>query len=134
MEIAKWTSDIKPKISGFLGKMFGKGDDGLPANVLDSNKAFNIEVALPGLDKKDVKIEVINNYLVISSQKDYSNEEKNANWIRREYGYSSFTRSFRLPESADQDRIDANMKNGILSISVGKKKGYESNIRRIAIA
>ncbi|ASB49768.1 Hsp20/alpha crystallin family protein [Alkalitalea saponilacus] len=134
MKIAKWTTQLKPKITGFFGKMFGNNDESLPVNVADRKSAFNVQVALPGLDKKDVRIEVKNNHLVISSQKDYSKEEKNESWIRREYGYSSFSRSFRLPESADQDKIDAHMKNGILSISVGKKKGSESNIRRIAIA
>jgi HSP20 family protein len=102
-------------------------------NIADENTAFEVSVALPGLDKKDVKIEIQNDCLIISSEKKYEKEEKNKNWLRREYGYASFQRIFHLPESADQDKVQAEMKNGILSIKVAKKKEYIENKKQILI-
>jgi HSP20 family protein len=145
MKLFKWNlSDIKPKFPNIVEKFFGKKitDDvsyseevaTIPSvNIADENKAFEVSVALPGLDKNDVKIEIQNDCLIISSEKKYEKEEKNKNWMRREYGYASFQRIFRLPESADQDRIHAEMKNGVLKITVAKKQDYIESKRLITI-
>lgn len=53
--------------------------------------------------------------------------------MRREYGYASFQRMFELPESADHEKIQADLENGILSIKIAKKPGYESKIKQISI-
>lgn len=144
MKLFKWETNIKPKFPNLLEKFFGKNiSDGtannmdvatIPSvNISDANKAFEVSVALPGLDKKDVKVEIQNNRLLISSEKQYENEEKNKNWIRREYGYASFQRMFQLPEGADPETIQAEMKNGVLTIKVAKLPGYESKVKQIAI-
>lgn len=145
MKLFKWNiSDIKPKFPNIVEKFFGMKitDDTVhneevatipSVNIADEDKAFEVSVALPGLDKKDVKIEIQNDCLIISSEKKYEKEEKNKNWMRREYGYASFQRMFQLPESADQDKVQAEMKNGVLSIKVAKKKDYIENKKQIAI-
>jgi HSP20 family protein len=145
MKLFKWnTSDIKLKLPNVIEKFFGKKITDntshneevatIPSvNIANENKAFEVSVALPGLDKKDVKIEIQNDCLIVSSEKKYEKEEKNKNWLCREYGYASFQRMFQLPESADQDKIQAEMKNGLLSIKVAKKKDYMDNKRLIAI-
>ncbi len=145
MKLFKWNiTDIKPKFPNIVEKFLGKKitDEAsndqevsiVPSvNIADADKAFEVNVALPGLDKKDVKIEVLDGCLVVSSEKQYENEEKNKKWIRREYGYASFQRMFQLPEDADQDKIHAEMKNGVLSIKVAKKAGYIENKKQIAI-
>jgi len=145
MKLFKWNiSDIKPKFPNIVEKFLGKkitdkvSNDQevsvIPSvNIADEEKAFEVSVALPGLSKKDVKIEVQNNCLVISSEKQYKKEEKNKNWMRREYGYASFQRMFQMPESADQDKIQAEMKNGVLSIKVAKKAGFIENKKQIAV-
>ncbi len=145
MKLFKWKiSDIKPKFPNIVEKFLGKKitdevsnneDVALvpSVNIADVDKAFEVNVALPGLDKKDVKIEIQNDCLIVSSEKQYEKEEKNKSWMRREYGYASFQRKFQLPESADQDKIQAEMKNGVLSIKVEKKAGYVENRKQIAI-
>jgi HSP20 family protein len=145
MKLFKWNlSDIKPKFPNIVEKFFGKKitDDvahneevaTVPSvNISEENKAFEVSVALPGLDKKDVKIEILDNCLIISSEKKYEKEEKNKNWMRREFGYASFQRMFQLPESADQDKVQAEMKNGVLSIKVAKKKDYIENKKMIPV-
>jgi len=144
MNIFKWKPDLKPKFPNILEKFFGKditheaknGEDvsTVPAvNISDANKAFEVNLALPGLEKKDVKIEIQNNCLSISSEKQYEKEDKEKNWVRREYGYASFQRMFELPESADHEKIQADLENGILFIKIAKKPGYESKIKQISI-
>ena len=145
MKLFKWNiADIKPKFPNIVEKFLGKKitDETLnnedvsivpSVNIADEDKAFELSIALPSLDKKDVKIEVQNGCLIVSSEKQYENEEKNKNWIRREYGYASFQRMFQLPEGADQDKIQAEMKNGVLLIKVAKKAGYIENKKQIAI-
>lgn len=145
MKLFKWNiTDIKPKFPNLVERFLGKKITDevsnnqevsiVPSvNIADVNKAFEVNVALPGLDKKDVKIEVRDDCLIVSSEKQYEKEEKNKNWMRREYAYASFQRKFQLPESADQDKIQAEMKNGILSIKVAKKAGYIEHKKQIAI-
>ncbi|NPA37793.1 MAG: Hsp20/alpha crystallin family protein [Chlorobi bacterium] len=144
MKLFKWKSGLKPKFPNVIEKFFGKKitdeaswDEDVSlvpsVNIADKDKTFEVNVALPGVDKKDVNIEIRDNCLVISSEKTYENEEKDENWVRREYGYASFQRMFELPESADPDKVKAKMKNGVLSITVGKKEGYETGKKKIAI-
>lgn len=95
----------------------------IPAvNVVETPDEFRIEVAAPGLDKKDFKIDLDNRLLTISSEKEVKNEEKDEKFMRREFSYSSFSRSFSLPESVEADKIKANHKEGILTIAIPKKE------------
>ena len=144
MKLFKWETNIKPMFPNIIEKFFGKKitDDSsngqnastLPSvNISDANKAFEVNVALPGLEKKDVKVQIQDDCLLISSEKQYEKEEKAKNWMRKEYGYASFQRVFQLPEGADHEKVLAEMKNGILSIKIAKKPGYESAFKQIAI-
>ncbi len=90
-------------------------------NVIESTDDFQIEVAAPGLDKQDFKIDLDNNVLTISSEKELKNEEKDGRYMRREFSYSSFTRSFSLPEAVNAEKIKANHKDGILRITIPKR-------------
>ena len=93
-------------------------------NVIENNDEFRIEVAAPGLDKKDFKIDLENNVLTISSEKEMKDEEtdKNGKFMRREFSYSSFKRSFTMPQSVEADKINAKHKDGVLYISIPKKE------------
>lgn len=91
-------------------------------NVIENTDDFQIEVAAPGLDKKDFKIDLDNNVLTISSEKELKHEDKDGRYMRREFSYSSFTRSFSLPEAVDAEKIRASHKDGILRISIPKKE------------
>ncbi len=91
-------------------------------NILEKDNEYDIEVAAPGLEKEDFKIDVENDVLTVSSQKEDVSEEKNEKFMRREFSFSSFQRSFILPDSADTDQIKATHKNGVLRIQVPKKE------------
>lgn len=91
-------------------------------NVVETADDFRIEVAAPGLDKKDFQIDLDGRMLTISSQKEFKNEEKNERYMRREFSYSGFSRSFSLPESVNAEKIKANHKDGILLINIPKRE------------
>ena len=91
-------------------------------NIMENNDAFTIEVAAPGLDKKDFKINLENNCLTISSEQENNIEEVDDKVRRREFQYSNFSRSFTLPESIESEKIKANHKDGILYVSIPKKE------------
>ncbi len=104
-------------------------------NIAENNDEYVIEVAAPGLEKKDFKIDLENNVLTISSEKEDKMEDKNGKSLRKEFRYKSFNRAFTLPETVDSDKIRANHKDGILSVSVPKKETAKVKpARQIAIA
>lgn len=95
----------------------------MPAvNITEGKEDYKIEVAAPGLSKGDFKINLENKVLTISSEKEVKNESKDENVLRREFSYTSFSRSFTLPESVNGDKIKATHNDGILSIVIPKKE------------
>lgn len=92
-------------------------------NIVENDEFFNVEVAAPGLSKKDFNIEVKGDHLEISAKKEDKKEEKvDGKITRSEFNYSSFTRSFYLPEMVEADKITATYKEGILYLQLPKKE------------
>lgn len=103
---------------------FSSTNTSLPAvNVKETTDEFVIELAAPGMEKKDFKINFKNNVITISSEKEDKKEEKKDNYTRREFSYQSFQRSFTVPENAIMsDKIQASYNNGILEITLPKRE------------
>ena len=103
-----------------LDEFFGLGKVmNVPAvNVSETDKEFSLTIAAPGLDKKDFKVDAYDDMLTISAEKE--REEKSERYNRREYNYSSWSRSFTLPENCDASKINAEYKNGELKIVIPK--------------
>lgn len=144
MSLIKRTNDLSPIFPNvtdmFFGKLIGEDVFGMDkvtsvpsVNVADKRKAFEVTVATPGLNKKDLKLEVKGNFLVISSEKRHEDEKKQDHWVRREFGYTSFHRMFQLPPNADPEKIKATMKRGVLKIKIGKKKEIPAKKQLIAV-
>ena len=94
----------------------------MPAvNISSDEKQYEIEVAAPGLKKKDFDLSVENGNLVISSEQKKEDKKKEKHFVRREFHYSSFRRSFALPDDADADGIKAHHDGGILKVEIPKK-------------
>ena len=91
-------------------------------NIKETPKDYVLEVAAPGLERKDFSIEIINDVLTISAEKEEEKEEKRDKngYSRKEYSCNSFSRSFSLPEDAKESNIDAKYENGILKVTVPK--------------
>lgn len=91
-------------------------------NVYETDKEFVVEAAVPGLDKNDFKIEVNDNVLQISSEKEAKEEKKEQKFYYRGFCYGSFKKSYSLPDNVDKDKIAANYENGILKVVIPKDK------------
>ncbi len=91
-------------------------------NIAENNDEYRIEVAAPGLSKDDFKVNVENDTLTISANKEDKKEEKTETYTRKEFSYTSFCRSFSLPDTVDSDKIKAEHKDGILTIHVPKRE------------
>ena len=103
----------------------------MPAvNVNESDDRFEIEVAAPGLTKKDFNITVDNNVLTISSEKEEEKEEKEKDYTRREFSYNAFSRSFTMPDNVNQEDIKASYENGILKLYVAKKDIVKGKMKK----
>lgn len=127
-----------PASSSFFDDFFGneffnfpaverKVESTIPAvNVKETENAFVVEVAIPGVKKEDVKVELNENVLTISSETKTENKEEKDNYTRKEFSYSSFRRSFNIDEEKiNTDSIDAKFENGILSVNLAKKVATE---------
>lgn len=102
-------------------------------NIAETENEFHIELAVPGLKKEDFKISVDKNVLSVSAEKKAENVEEGKKYSKREYSYSSFARSFTLPEVADQANIGAEYTDGILKLNVAKKAEAKAQTREIAV-
>ncbi|MDR3651739.1 MAG: Hsp20/alpha crystallin family protein [Paludibacter sp.] len=92
-------------------------------NIKENTDEFKVEVAAPGFDKSDFKLELNHDLLTISSEKKVENETKEGEqFTKREFSYQSFSRTFTLPHTADGEKIEATYDNGILRISIPKKE------------
>jgi HSP20 family protein len=109
---------------GFFNQLNSKNSNGnSPAvNIYEDEKGYTVEVAAPGVSRKDFNLEIENDVLTISTERKESKDEKKHNFLRREFYYRSFKRSFELPETIDQDKIKASHDAGILTLSLPKKE------------
>ena len=103
---------------------FFEDDSLMPAmNVKEHKKDFEIELAAPGFDKKDFEVDIEDDILHVSCEKEIEKEEKEVDYTRKEFSYKSFKRSMMLPTSVDLDQdVKAVYKNGILKIKLLKKE------------
>jgi HSP20 family protein len=101
-------------------------------NIAETEADFQIELAVPGLKKEDFKIGVDKNILSITTEK--KNEQtEGKKYSKREYNYTSFSRSFNLPDTIDHSKIDAAYTDGILKLTVAKKEEAKIQSREIAV-
>jgi HSP20 family protein len=91
-------------------------------NVLEDAENFKIEVAAPGLNKNDFRINLENNLITISCNKEMKHDEKDERYTRREFCFTSFQRTFTLPESIVGDKITAKYEDGVLSVVLPKRE------------
>ena len=100
-------------------------------DVLEDEKAFEIHVAVPGMNKEDFKIDLNDNYLTISGERKFTREKKENNFHSVETQFGTFSRSFTLPENVDVNKINAKYVNGILEVNIPKdeKKILKTTIK-----
>ena len=104
------------------GGLWGKVMNVPAVNITEQKNDYLVSLAAPGLKKEDFKIDVDGNMLTISSEKEETKEEKDKRFTRKEYNYSSFSRSFTLPEEINKEKIEAKYEDGVLKISLPRKE------------
>lgn len=115
----------------FLSNFIGNDERSIPnVNVSETENDYRIEVAAPGLEKKDFNVDIEKNILTISSQQENQQTDDDKNYIRREFNYFAFKRSFSLPEHVEQDKISASHKNGILEVVIPKREEAREKPKR----
>lgn len=105
-----------------------------PVNISEEKDHFSISMAAPGMKKEDFKIDVSGNQLSISAEKETSEEKKGEKFTKREYNYSSFFRSFDLPDSVVEDKINAAYTDGVLRLTLPKKEEAQKDAVKHQIA
>ncbi len=114
---------IKPWEGRFgTGGLLGKSLTVPSANIIESKDDFKISLAAPGLKKSDFNIDINGNLLTISSEKEESKDEKDEHHTRREYNYSSFSRTFTMPDEVLKDKVEAVYEDGVLKLTLPKKE------------
>jgi HSP20 family protein len=118
-----FNDDFFPVISNRSGSM--------PAvNIREDEKNYVLELAIPGMDKKDLKIDISEDILTISSETKSESEGSGDGYKRKEFSFSSFCRSFYIPENVEREKIEATYKDGILSIGLPKLEEEKNKINR----
>lgn len=103
----------------------------MPAvNIREDDKNYVLDLAVPGIDKKDLKIDINEDVLTISSETKTESEESKDGYKRKEFNYSEFCRSFYIPENVNREKIEANYKDGVLSVSLPKQEEEKNKITR----
>ncbi len=120
----------------FGGKLLDRVNSKLsfPAvNVKEADDKFEVFLAAPGLAKEDFTISVDNDVLTIAANKSQEKVEEGERFTRKEYNYSSFSRSFSLSENVDVDKISAKYENGELRLEIPKKVEVKQALKQISI-
>lgn len=137
----KYTTD---KLGGILDNLFNSSlsdiigtdfvSDTPAVNITESDVQHNIIIAATGFQKTDFNIKVDKDQLIVSTELDTEKKDSESKFLRREFSYGSFKRSFHLPETIDRENISATYENGLLNITIKKKnKENEDTLRTVEI-
>lgn len=132
------TGRFSPMFDEVFSDFFGGGlmntfNKAVAVNIKEDEKSYQLEFAAPGYEKEEFKIGVENQLLTVSADKKDEKSEEGRDYTRREFAYSSFQRSFNLPESVNSDAIKAEYKNGVLQVFIPKKVEENKQKREISI-
>ncbi|MCD6204805.1 MAG: Hsp20/alpha crystallin family protein [Candidatus Marinimicrobia bacterium] len=133
MSLVKWTPRTTLNLRNEFDRLFDsffnteEEETSLAAfspsvDIMEKEKEFLITAELPGIKKDDIKMNIRDNVLTVSGEKKQEKKTEKDNFHRTERVYGSFQRSFRLPDSADQENISAEFKDGVLSVTIPKLK------------
>jgi HSP20 family protein len=122
-----------------LFRPFGNGGDVATElwtplmDIAENDKSITLKIEVPGIDKKDVKVEVENGVLTVSGERKFEKEEKKEDYTRVERSYGAFSRSLTLPDYVDANKIDAQTKDGVLRIVLPKVESAKPTPKKIEV-
>jgi len=149
MDLVKWNpmremEDIMNRYQKLMGHSFSplgfepeldltKADWQPRVDIAETDKAYTVKAELPAVEKKDVSISIDSGLLTIKGERKQEKEEKGKRFHRTERVYGSFIRSFRFPDDIDEEKIEADFKDGILRISLPKSEKAKQKIKSISV-
>jgi len=139
-EIDKLFDDTFRNLARPLGNEFVEGVFAPKIDISGNATEYSVSVELPGIEEKDIELEVHEDVLSIKAQREHESKSEGEgkdgqkDYYRIERHYGMFQRALRLPEDADAENIKANYKNGVLYISVARKTPQKNEARKITIA
>jgi HSP20 family protein len=149
MNLVKWNpfrelEDVSNRLNSLFGKLPARAESGgdmlavadwMPTvDISETDAGYLIKAEIPEVKKEDVKVNIQDGMLTISGERHQEKEEKNKRYHRLERAYGSFSRSFRMPDDADENTVNAEFKDGMLNITLPKSKKAESKSVSVSIA
>lgn len=122
---------LNHSLSNFIGSDSVSQQPGV--NILETPAEFRLEVAAPGFDKQNFQVNVEDNHLIISANRETNAEQRTERFMRREFQYTSFKRSFNLPDNVNQEAVAAVYQNGVLYVTLPKKSEEKPAVKTIQI-
>ncbi len=120
---------FKPWNNWFESDLFPAKAMTIPAvNITDNKDDFMVALAVPGMKKDDFNIDIEGNMITISCEKEEKKDDKEAKFTRKEYNYTSFSRSFTLPDEIIKEKIEARYEDGILKLVLPKKEEAKKTV------
>ncbi len=131
-----YSSGLWSSLAGTAPPAVGQGVEGAapPAEASADVASYRIVVELPGVAESDVEVMVDDGVLVVKGRKSIERDDSGETWFFSERQFGAFQRSFRLPPDADAGKVTAELKDGLLTVRVEKKRAEQSNARTIRIA
>lgn len=141
--LAKTTENLPSVFSDFFkpwnewfdnDNFFGRKLSVPAVNITENKDHYEVALAAPGLKKDDFRVDVDGNMLTISSEKEETKEEKEKSFTRKEYNFSSFSRSFTLPDEVNKEKIEASYTDGVLKLVLPRKEeAKKTTAKKIAV-
>lgn len=119
--------------NAFLNKTSASNISDIAVNIKDRKEDFLVELAIPGIKKEQLSIDLIGNKLTIKGEKKIQKEMQEENYTRKEFSFGTFERSFTLPKEVDVNKIDAVYTDGILKVSIPKPEDKKNELKKIEI-
>jgi HSP20 family protein len=128
-----WRSPLQRSMLAF--DPFRRADfQTMPAvDITETDKTYEIAAELPGMDEKNLEVKVANGVLTIKGEKQDEKEEKKKDYYVRERSFGSFQRIFQIPDGVDVDKIDANFKKGVLTVTLPKSAEAQKSEKKITV-
>lgn len=137
MEIIRRNNQLFPSFfEGIEKDLFSEHRNGfskIAVNIKESEQDFQIELAVPGIEKEDVHIEIDGVKMIVKVEASDEVEQSNAKYRRKEFSYGAFKKSFTLPKEVDVEKIEADYKKGIVSVLIPKPESKKKVVRKIAL-
>lgn len=105
----------------------------IPTNILEDDVAYKVEMAMPGFKKEEVEVELDQHFLTVKAHKEIKQEQGEPRYTRCDFSFQKMEKSFNIPENVQVDKIQAELKDGILSLIFPKNKVEKNPVRRISL-